>query len=53
MKLRNEITSRDVGIIIDELAVAACEQGIDANTLAERVREAAMEQDIRESGETE
>jgi hypothetical protein len=44
---------RSLELIIDELATAACEVGIDADTLAERVRLAAMEQDIRESGETE
>jgi hypothetical protein len=43
---------RDVNVIIEELAVAAIEAGLDPDTLAELVRRAAIKQDIRESGET-
>ena len=43
--------TRDIALIIEELAIAACEQGINADELAERVRRAAIEQDIAESGD--
>lgn len=45
--------SRNIEIIIDELAVAATEQGINGDELAEMVRNAAYEEDVRESGEVE
>lgn len=45
--------SRNVNIIIDELAVAAAEQGVNCDELAEMVRTAAYEEDVRESGEVE
>lgn len=45
--------NRPVSVIIDELAVAACEQDIDPDTLAAMVLEAATETDVSESGESE
>lgn len=45
--------SRSVSLIIDELAVAAREQDINADDLAEMVRQSAIEEDMRESGESE
>lgn len=43
---------RPVPLIIEELALAAVEQDIDADSLAEMVREAAILVDIQASGET-
>ena len=45
--------NRDIDLIIDELAVAACEAGINCDALAEMVRARALEVDLMESGEAE
>ena len=48
-----EQINRSIQIIVDELAVAAVEQGMDPDTVADMVRDACMDIDIIESGETE